>query len=396
MIDPCGMVMDLARYTYDTDFRLYANSPDKTPVRWYRCLPGAKTFPSIHCFGNNFFYTIEENQTTSLGEVLDDRTYTSQGTIPTATGQKYCGTEYQFLHGVPFLPHDPPIQRDSYGIPLCCSTPSETQYVKLQYYAYTFVGPGVQTYAFVPGPGVPRIRFRCAGAGGLGAAGFPGVLPQEFRGGGGGAYAVAEFDVTPSAIYFVNFQCQPTVSGAYTGADCWVTDLAGNVLCYAQGGNVGDSQDLSSPPRFGGGGGQAAFSFGDTVKSGGDGGAGVNGGVLGATWWQSGGSGGTCADSVNDGIVGAAGISTLGVLAKPPLPNPGNPPGILFGQGGQYYVLGGVLAYSQLGRNCTGGFPDWEGGPGQALCGGGGSPPGSGIGTIMQGWCSIYAAYRIP
>ena len=146
------------------------------------------------------------------------------------------------------------------------------------------------------------LKVECWGAGGSGARWDP-QGNGGGTGGGGGAYAIKQVNITQKNSYTVTVGTGGTVvgsnSGGVTGGDSWFA-TTGTVI--AKGGSGGNYQ--SSPqPVSGALGGQSASCIGDTVYSGGNGGA-----LSGNSRNNTGGGGGA-------GSTGAGGNGTANSTA---------------------------------------------------------------------------------
>ena len=119
-LDPCGRIVDVARFCYTAPFRFFNDSPVTYPVQWYRAEQTAEFMPFFHAFGNSLYYTIEENQLGQLGEQPEQRTWNAGARIQTARGRHFCGTRTEWRDGLTYDPVAPPVTRRGDGLLTCC------------------------------------------------------------------------------------------------------------------------------------------------------------------------------------------------------------------------------------------------------------------------------------
>ncbi len=115
--------MDVMRSCYSTNAYFVADHSRVSPLRWYFCPPGAKPFPSNHSFGSlRWEDDYQKGLPVTVGEIENPRPPYSKGETPLeATGQRFCGTVFEFQTGVTLLSSPRPEYPD--GFPRCCGVP---------------------------------------------------------------------------------------------------------------------------------------------------------------------------------------------------------------------------------------------------------------------------------
>jgi hypothetical protein len=114
-------VIDLIRRTYTTHMRLYRDSDELTPVRWYWCQPGARPLPFATCFNSNVHMLNDPwAYYGGPGETEEFPVFAPGDPPHPLPGLHHCGTADQWLGGLthPLVPG--PTWPD--GTPLCCGT----------------------------------------------------------------------------------------------------------------------------------------------------------------------------------------------------------------------------------------------------------------------------------
>jgi len=292
-LSPCGCIVDIARSCYTTTMRFNPKSSVETPVIWYRAPEGARCLPFPTAFGNQFFYTIEEDQDSPIGETYDNRTWSNGKPLLGALGKKWCGTPSQFLHGLDSQPTDPPIVRDAGGLSKCCRPKCFPPGLAV------FSASGIWTAP----AGVFSVLVECTGGGGWGG-GFSlyTTASREGGAGGGGGYAAAILNVVPGQDYIVTFTQPPAADpNLYDG---WNVDFSG--LISATGGKTNSQYSyLPNPGNPAGGAGGTGSRYAPVSYTGGRG-----GNSIGDSSWLltpaalNGGGGGGAASAAGDGTDG--------------------------------------------------------------------------------------------
>lgn len=112
------MAVDLLRSCYSTKMRFFSERPDvETLVHWYFCEPGAKILPYRTVFNSGNWWS-DKNPDITLGEIPGSPRPWRNGQPPAPyAGQAPCGTDREFLFGVP-NPPVPPIEQLPNGMPV--------------------------------------------------------------------------------------------------------------------------------------------------------------------------------------------------------------------------------------------------------------------------------------
>jgi hypothetical protein len=113
------MGMDWCRAAKKSQFILYGDSNLVVPVRWYRCLDGAKPFPFEHVFGNADWYDGEPSN--SPGDINFVPRVFDLGVEPALLfGQFFCGPLAYYQGKARLADNPPPLHLTSEGQPDCC------------------------------------------------------------------------------------------------------------------------------------------------------------------------------------------------------------------------------------------------------------------------------------
>lgn len=119
-IDPCGTIMDVARFATIRGARFFSDSIIETKIKWYRAPDGAKFFPTVHKWGHLDWYS-EPWKAQGVGEVFESPQKWFNGFTPAGvTGQHFHGTLEQFQDGCKFDPSSW-TPRNTYGVALACT-----------------------------------------------------------------------------------------------------------------------------------------------------------------------------------------------------------------------------------------------------------------------------------
>lgn len=120
--NPCGAIVDFARFRYDTDCRFFKDSDVTTKIRWYPALPDAKCipFPTVVNRQEWAYGDYDQPNLVARGEVFHaKKVINHMQPVPGADGSHICGTPQMFLEGATYDPSaNFPLRPD--GLPECC------------------------------------------------------------------------------------------------------------------------------------------------------------------------------------------------------------------------------------------------------------------------------------
>jgi hypothetical protein len=113
--------VDLTRFTYTREARLFEDSDQTVKIRWYKCPPGAALL-GVPTRINMGIWSGEPWRRIGIGEVYADRArWMSGDPPPSVTGTAPCVPDPAWwLNGQPYDPEQPPSPRDEYGVLMCC------------------------------------------------------------------------------------------------------------------------------------------------------------------------------------------------------------------------------------------------------------------------------------
>ncbi len=120
--DPCGMAVDLGRYTYSQDCQFSSDpSAPLTRVEWYFCKPEAKTLPFACGIRSLSWERAPWELDGGLGEQYPGRRRIHHiPTPPSAFGQNPCGDATDFANGCAYDPSST-YPRDLFGLLSACN-----------------------------------------------------------------------------------------------------------------------------------------------------------------------------------------------------------------------------------------------------------------------------------
>ena len=119
---PCGAAVDIGRYSYDEEVKVFRNSDATAGIHWYPAIASAPALP----FPSRLLYHQWDSPYLELdgsyyGPETPNPPWNGAKENPDAIGLHQCGTPEDFAFGGYYDPLRTPVEYRPDGLPVCCS-----------------------------------------------------------------------------------------------------------------------------------------------------------------------------------------------------------------------------------------------------------------------------------